>query len=106
MNHLPRLLRPFIGTLLVVAFVLAADLAGQTAQPQAPATLKAPVAETHPVADSYHGIKIVDDYRWLENWDDPAVRQWSAAQNARTREYLDALPARPAIKQRLEQLIG
>ena len=34
------------------------------------------------------------------------MKQWSAAENTRTREYLDALPSRPAIKQRLEALIG
>jgi prolyl oligopeptidase len=73
---------------------------------QAPAAKKAPAADKRPVTDSYHGIKVVDDYRWLENWDDPAVKQWSAAENTRTREYLDALPSRRAIKQRLEALIG
>jgi len=73
---------------------------------QAPAVKKAPPAEKRPVTDSYHGIKVVDDYRWLENWDDPAVKTWSGAENTRTRDYLDALPSRPAIKRRLEQLIG
>ena len=55
--------------------------------------------------DEYHGVKVTDDYRWLENWDDPAVKQWSAAQNARTRAYLDHLPNRPAVKERLKQFI-
>ena len=73
---------------------------------QAPAVKTAPPAEKRPVTDSYHGIKVVDDYRWLENWDDPAVKTWSGAENTRTRDYLDALPSRPAIKRRLEQLIG
>jgi prolyl oligopeptidase len=59
-----------------------------------------------PVTDEYFGVKVTDDYRWLENWDDPAVKQWSAAENARTREYLDHLPSRPAIKERLKQLIA
>src|SRR5215510_11689353 len=63
-------------------------------------------AEKRSVIDTYHGIRVSDDYRWLENWDDPQVKQWSAAQNGRTREYLDALPARPAIRSRVEQLIG
>jgi prolyl oligopeptidase len=44
------------------------------------------------------------NYRWLESWDDPAAQQWSAAENARTREYLDHLPARSALKLRLRQL--
>ncbi len=57
------------------------------------------------LTDEYHGVKVTDDYRWLENWDDPAVKQWSAAQNARTRAYLDHLPNRPAVKERLKQFI-
>jgi prolyl oligopeptidase len=67
---------------------------------------KPPAAPKRPVTDEIQGVKITDDYRWLENWDDPAVKQWSAAQNARTREYLDHLPARTAIKERLKQLIA
>src|SRR5215469_10096835 len=49
---------------------------------------------------------VTDDYRWLENWEDPAVKQWSAAQNARARAYLDQLPVRSAIKARLKALIS
>jgi prolyl oligopeptidase len=67
---------------------------------------KPPDTPKHAVTDAYQGVTVTDDYRWLENWDDPAVKQWSAAQNARTREYLDHLPARPAIKERLKQLIA
>jgi Prolyl oligopeptidase, N-terminal beta-propeller domain/Glycoside hydrolase family 2 C-terminal domain 5 len=73
---------------------------------QGPSIPKPPETPKHPVTDEYFGAKVTDDYRWLENWDDPAVKQWSAAQNARTREYLDHLPARAAIKQRLQQLVA
>jgi prolyl oligopeptidase len=65
-----------------------------------------PATPKRQVTDQYQGVSVADDYRWLENWDDPEVKQWSAAQNMRTREYLDALPARPAIKKRLQQLIN
>ncbi|HEY6339023.1 MAG TPA: prolyl oligopeptidase family serine peptidase [Candidatus Sulfotelmatobacter sp.] len=65
-----------------------------------------PATPKRPVTDEYHGVKVTDDYRWLENWDDPSVKQWSAAENARTREYFDHLPARPAIKERLKKLIS
>jgi len=64
-----------------------------------------PVTPKRPVTDEYHGVKITDDYSWLENWDDPAVKQWSAAENARTREYFDHLSSRPAIKEQLKNLI-
>ncbi|MGC1448777.1 MAG: prolyl oligopeptidase family serine peptidase [Candidatus Sulfotelmatobacter sp.] len=67
---------------------------------------KPPAAPKHSVSDEYQGVKVTDDYRWLENWDDPAVKQWSAAENAHTREYLDHLPARSAIKERLKELIA
>jgi prolyl oligopeptidase len=73
---------------------------------QSPAIPKPPDTPRHAVSDEYQGVTITDDYRWLENWDDPAVKQWSAAENARTREYLDHLPARTAIKQRLKELIA
>ena len=65
---------------------------------------KPPETPLHSVTEEYHGIQVTDDYQWLENWEDPAVKQWSTAENARTREYLDQLPARPAIVKRLRQL--
>jgi prolyl oligopeptidase len=67
-----------------------------------------PLPETpkKPVTDAYQGVQVVDDYRWLEPPTDPEVRQWSAQQNARTRAYLDRLPTRPAIAERLTQLYG
>lgn len=76
------------------------------AQAQGASISKPPDAPKRPVTDEYQGVKVTDDYRWLENWDDPATKQWSAAENARTREYLDHLPARPAIKEQIRQLIS
>lgn len=64
-----------------------------------------PRTPKRPVTDEYHGVKVVDDYRWLEDRDRPEVKQWSAVENARTREYLDHLPTRPAVKERLEKLM-
>ena len=73
---------------------------------QAPPVGAPPATPKHPVTDQYFGVTITDNYRWLENWDDPAVKQWSANQNAYARGYLDSLPDRPAIKKRLRQLAG
>ena len=65
-----------------------------------------PVPETpkKPVTDDYQGVKVTDDYRWLEAASDPQVHEWSEQQNARTRAYLDALPMRAAIIDRLNEL--
>src|SRR5215469_3273540 len=76
------------------------------AKAQTPAIPAPPGTPKRPVTDEYHGVQVADDYRWLENWDDPEVKQWSAAQNARTRAYLDRLSLRPAIKARLKALIS
>src|SRR5207248_2038553 len=56
---------------------------------------------TQPVTDEYQGVKVEDNYQWLEQDDDPAVKAWSDAQSRRTREYLDKLPDRAAIEKQL-----
>ena len=48
-------------------------------------------------------MSVTDDYRWLENWDDPKVKAWVAAQNAYTQSYVSKLPQRPAIVEFLEK---
>ncbi|HEV2729246.1 MAG TPA: hypothetical protein VGV15_04370, partial [Terriglobales bacterium] len=83
--------------LLYVALLLASPVNAQLPGPL-PATPK------KRVVDEYHGIKVSDDYRWLENWDDPAVRSWSDAQNKRTRAYLDALAVREPIRKWLREV--
>jgi len=63
-----------------------------------------PPTPKKPVIEDYHGVKVEDDYQWLENWNDPAVRSWNDAENARARAFLDALPARQHIFNRLKAL--
>jgi prolyl oligopeptidase len=65
-----------------------------------------PSTPKRPVIDEYHGIKVTDDCRWLENWDDPTVKQWAAGQDARTRNYLEHLPKYDLIHARIAELIG
>jgi prolyl oligopeptidase len=55
------------------------------------------------VTNEYQGVKVEDDYQWLENDADPAVKTWSDAQNQRTRAYLDKLPDRAAIEKQLTE---
>ncbi len=73
---------------------------------QTPTISAPPAAPKHPVTDEYHGIKVTDDYRWLENWDDPEVKQWTAVQDARTRAYFNQLRDYNAIHDRIAQLLG
>jgi prolyl oligopeptidase len=54
--------------------------------------------------DDYHGTKVADPYRWLEDLDTPDTKAWVEAQNRLTDAYLAEIPARAKIKQRLTKL--
>lgn len=56
--------------------------------------------------DDYHGTKVLDPYRWLEDdvRKEPKVAEWVAAQNKVTQAYLDAIPERDGIKKRITEL--
>ena len=56
------------------------------------------------VTDTYHGVAVSEDYRWLEDFGDPAVRAWNAAQNQLTRALLDRIPAREELLKRFGQI--
>ncbi len=66
----------------------------------------APVAAVKPVTDTYHGITVVDPYRWLEDWNDPAVKAWSEAQNVQARSILDLLPHVADIRNRVAEILS
>jgi prolyl oligopeptidase len=56
------------------------------------------------VVDDYHGVKVADPYRWLEEIDSEETKQWIEAQNKLTFSYLAQIPARERIKERLTNL--
>jgi prolyl oligopeptidase len=56
------------------------------------------------VVERLHGVAVADPYRWLEDAAAPEVQRWTDAQNALTRQALDAYPARGALERRLWQL--
>ena len=62
-----------------------------------------PETPVRKVIDEYHGIKIADSYRWLENSKDPEVEKWTKAEADTTRGYLDQLPHLADIKAVLEK---
>jgi prolyl oligopeptidase len=64
-----------------------------------------PKTPVRPVTDAYHGTEIVDPYRWLEDGRSAEVREWSKAQDARTRAWLHSLPDAAAIRSRTRELL-
>jgi prolyl oligopeptidase len=54
--------------------------------------------------DTYHGTKVADPYRWLEDDNSPETTAWVEAQNKVTFPYLEAIPFRKQIHDRVLQL--
>lgn len=63
-----------------------------------PETIKQPVIE------DYFGTKVTDNYRWLENDTSKETEEWVKAENKVTFDYLDKIPYREQIKERLTEL--
>ena len=53
---------------------------------------------------SYFGVDVKDDFGWLEDDRSPDTEAWVKAQNKVTYNYLDQIPYRAALKERLEKL--
>nr|WP_029249867.1 prolyl oligopeptidase family serine peptidase [Microbulbifer agarilyticus] len=99
-------------TILAAAGVLAAcsgesqDVAKEadTAQPVAAVALAYPETRMGEVVDTYFDTEVADPYRWLEDDRSAETEAWVKEQNAVTFGYLDQIPYRDTLKQRLEAL--
>ena len=67
-------------------------------------TIKYPATEREQVSDNYFGTEVADPYRWLEDDRSERTAAWVKAQNEVTFDYLNSLPARDAIGERLTEL--
>ncbi len=60
--------------------------------------------QREPIVDNYHGTRVADPFRWLEDPNDPRTLAFIEAANATSSSYLEQLPTREKIKERLTQL--
>jgi prolyl oligopeptidase len=96
----------------MLAVLAAATAAAQTSATVARADARAATAtplvypETRKVdvVDDYHGVKVADPYRWLEDDNAPDTKAWVDAQNKVTFGYLEQIPERARIRARLLEL--
>jgi len=74
--------------------------------PSSPSTVDGPpLAETRRLEETFHGTKVVDNYRWLEKASNADTQKWVQEEMSYTRSLLDPLPGRVQIHQRLTELL-
>ena len=67
-------------------------------------TCPVPAAKTVDVVDDYHGTRVADPYRWLEDVDAEDTKAWVEAQNCLAYGFLEKIPERKAIEARLTKV--
>jgi prolyl oligopeptidase len=91
--------------LLLAAAVYAADGSSSSSAAPAVSSHGPPLAEPKPLAETLHGTRIVDNYRWLEDGKNPETQKWVEAEMSYTRAVLDPLPGHEQIHKRLTELL-
>ena len=68
------------------------------------AQVQYPVSSKGEVVDDYHGTKVADPYRWLEDDWSNETKEWVTNQNKVTTNYLDQISFRKEWQSRLEDI--
>src|SRR6202171_5039267 len=64
-----------------------------------------PYSHVEAVTEILHGVRVTDPYRWLEDQDSPRTHEWLNAQHLYARSYLDGIPRRDHIRNRIRELV-
>src|SRR5580692_5800605 len=65
-----------------------------------------PFTASEPVTEIFHGVPVTDAYRWLEDQDAPRTRDWIQEQTLYARNYLDSIPGRDHIRERIREFLA
>ena len=104
-------MRQIAGSILTALLILvvsgSASLRNAFADsPTITAELRYPIARRGDQIDDYHGAKVADPYRWMEDVDSPETRAWVEAQAKLSSDYLAAIPGREQIARRLKEIFN
>ncbi|MDN3411265.1 prolyl oligopeptidase family serine peptidase [Pseudoalteromonas sp. APC 3250] len=97
---------------VVIALAGCSQPAENTSQNEVKTAMKAvnsldyPETKKGTVVDTYFGENVADPYRWLEDDMSDETAQWVKTQNNLTFSYLEQIPYRDTLKQRLEKLMN
>ena len=82
-----------------------ATMGGQERPSASPGESRPPETRRDNVVDDYHGVKVADPYRWLEDQNSPETRAWIEKENEYTQKVLGALPGRAVIESHVAALM-
>lgn len=91
--------KPFLYALIAITVVSC-----ETKTNKETITVNYPTTAKVDTVDTYFGTKVSDPYRWLEDDRSPETEAWVKKQNETTFGYLENIPFRNDLKNRLEQL--
>ena len=100
----PRYLGALVAILSAATFVACATSSTAEHSAEPAAAFQYPAAARGDVVDNYNGVSIPDPYRWFEDPAARATRDWVSAENALSQPYLERLPQRAWLGERLKQL--
>ena len=100
----PRYLCVAVTSALASLLIACATPTRVTQTPAAPAEFRYPATARGDVVDIYHDVKVADPYRWFEDASAQPTKDWVTAQNALAQPYLETLPQRAWLGNRLKAL--
>src|SRR3954471_4014553 len=86
----------FLGSVLALLMVMFGDGPARADGP--------PVAPVRPMVEEHFGTKIVDPYRYMENFRDPEVQAWGKGQADYATKTLATIPGREKLLARIREL--
>jgi prolyl oligopeptidase len=95
--------RSTVGSIARTVVVVAGLMATACSSP-APPGMTYPETRRDDVVDDYFGTKVADPYRWMEDLNAPEVASWVEAENRTTFAYLNGLPEREVLRNRITEL--
>src|SRR5690349_3816249 len=87
-----------------MALLLAACASNMNSRSSSSTKLTYPTTKKGDLVETLHGVRVPDPYRWLEDDNSAETKAWVEAQNKVTFAYLEQIPARARLKERLTKL--
>lgn len=97
------MIKPLLSVLTITSIMISCKPASEPATSE---KFTYPITAKSDQVDDYFGVKVSDPYRWLENDTAEDVKKWVTEENKVTFGYLEKIPFRNKIKERLTDIFN